>query len=285
MRGESTNCRPGATRLSAKALVLVLLALACALFVRALLETRLHAHGWDKNYAGDIAYLVVPPILALLLCPLLRDNASWLRCFLALRRVSLSGLAVAIALGLLIRVTWWAQLIASVSFGMAADPKPGAPAEFHLQFECPPPAIFATGLLVTAMLVPIVEETLHRGIVQSSLSNLGNSFAIVASAAIFAAFHGQGSYAFIFIVGLALGIQFQRTQTLWTGIATHATYNGLIQFDWRCLQSTWNPPPGDIPLYVPGFAALGAMLGSVTAAAFVLARCAPGHPERTGTKD
>ena len=39
----------------------------------------------------------------------------------------------------------------------------------------------------------------------------------------------------VFLMGVVLGTQFWNTRTLWTTIVTHATYNGLVQFDWRCL--------------------------------------------------
>jgi len=57
-------------------------------------------------------------------------------------------------------------------------------------------------------------------------------------------------------MGLVIGAQFWLTGSLWTTIITHATYNGLAQLDWRCLQAHWNPTPESVPLRVPGAIAL-----------------------------
>jgi hypothetical protein len=64
---------------------------------------------------------------------------------------------------------------------------------------------------------------------------------------------------------------------------THVTYNGLMQFDWRCLQGQWNPPADRLPLLLPG---AGALLSLAVACLLVVAllcyqqagaRTAPAH--------
>ena len=247
---------PTAVRIPFRQLLAIILALVLALVVRAWLARVLPAYGLENPDARYLAYLVVPPILLVMLAPVLVGHRAFLRRLFSPRRLTLRLALAAIALGVATRVVWWSQLVARVSLGATAGGDPAAIAGPAFAWSCPPMPSLVLGLLVMAMLVPLVEETLHRGLLQSALMHAGALPAILISASIFTVFHPPSSYGFVFFMGLVLGVQFWVTGSLWTTVTTHATYNGLIQLDWRCLQGRWNPPPDSVPLLVPGISAL-----------------------------
>ena len=106
----------------------------------------------------------------------------------------------------------------------------------------------AMGVIVMAVLVPIIEEVVHRGFVQSALYRYGPVVAILGAAAVFTVFHPPGSWGFVFSAGVMLGTQYRITKSLWSSLISHATINALIQLDWRCLRGQWNPPATETPI-------------------------------------
>ncbi|MBI1337759.1 MAG: CPBP family intramembrane metalloprotease [Phycisphaera sp.] len=92
-------------------------------------------------------------------------------------------------------------------------------------------------LVCTAIFfVPIFEEMMYRGLVQSCLLGaLGDSqrlWVIVIGASLFTLVHvgggvGVESLPTIFLLALGLGTLYERTGTLWPGIALHAAFNAL----------------------------------------------------------
>ena len=187
----------------------------------------------------------------------------------------------ATALGVTMRALWWSQLVAGISFGLTVNDDPVAAVGQSISWNCPPAGALLLGVLVMALLVPLMEEALHRGLVQSALAHRGPVPAVMMSATIFTVFHPPTSYGFVFLMGLILGAQFWLTGSLWATMITHAIYNGLVQFDWRCLQGQWNPPADSLPQTIPGLLALGVLMFSLLASLALLrcqkagARCAP----------
>ncbi len=94
-------------------------------------------------------------------------------------------------------------------------------------------ASFAASVLVA----PIVEETLFRGLVFSSLrTKLPTVLAAIIAAAIFGLLHGQvNAMIYTFIFGLVLTWLYVRSRSLVPGILLH-TLNNLIAF-WILLHS------------------------------------------------
>ena len=121
-----------------------------------------------------------------------------------------------------------------------------------------------------ALLVPIIEEIVHRGLIQSSMSHRGPIVAITTSAFLFAIFHPPASYLFVFTWGIVLGVQFWKSQNLWPSLLSHATYNGLIQLDWRCITGTWNPTMSDLPLVKPGIIAITGLAFAIVVVTWLL---------------
>lgn len=251
-------------------IVAILVIQTAALFARSFLQLRLQHQGLGAEFAKDLSYLVVPVILGILLFPILRDHKAFLLGLFRRKYLTLRLVATAIAIGLLMRTAWWCQLVARVSFGITANPDPAALAGPSFSFGCPPFRVIALGFVVTAVLIPVIEEIVHRGLIQSSMSHRGPVVAITTSAILFAVFHPPASYLFVFAWGIVFGIQFWKSQTLWPSLISHSTYNGLIQLDWRCMTGTWNPPSSDLPLIGPGIVAIGGLAFSVGMVAWLI---------------
>jgi membrane protease YdiL (CAAX protease family) len=96
------------------------------------------------------------------------------------------------------------------------------------QSKYAPLTTYAT-LFAAAFVAPICEETFFRGFVFMGLSRvMPLGWAIVLSSFLFALAHGDpGSFAVLFIIGLALAFLRWRTQSLWPGIFLHFLNNGL----------------------------------------------------------
>jgi membrane protease YdiL (CAAX protease family) len=210
-----------------------------ALFVRAYLQLDLQQQGLDADFAQDLSYLVVPPILALLMLPIIRANMDLLRDVLDPGRVDLRLVLTAIGIAVLARLVWWLQLFARVLLGISRDSGLEDSIGPVFSFACPPTQAMLVALLVFGCLIPIVEELINRGLIQSWLMPRGKWFAIVASAMLFAIFHAPASIPPAFIAGIVFGIQYARTRSLWAPIITHASYDLLIILDWRCLNGIW----------------------------------------------
>lgn len=82
--------------------------------------------------------------------------------------------------------------------------------------------------ITIAVIAPIVEELLFRGMIMQSLRKYGNGFAVVASALMFGLYHGNFvQMVFAFIAGLVMGLVVVRTGSLWTSILIHFINNGI----------------------------------------------------------
>ncbi|WP_075657467.1 type II CAAX endopeptidase family protein [Pseudochrobactrum sp. B5] len=87
---------------------------------------------------------------------------------------------------------------------------------------------FGILLFTGALLTPLGEEAVFRGVIGNVLNRYGPWAGVVGSAAIFAAAHGP-SVIFLdaFLVGILTGILLRKTGSVWPGLATHVIYNGL----------------------------------------------------------
>jgi len=262
--------QPPALRIPIRHLLLVILAQVLALFTQAWLSQALLARGYTESDAHYLAYLVVPPILLIMLAPVLVRHRQFLLRLFSPRRVTLRLALAAVALGVTTRLVWWAQMTARVSLGITVNDDPQAVAGPAFSWACPPLPSLMLGLLVMAVVIPVIEETLHRGVLQSAFVPKGPMPAILISALVFTVFHPAASYGFVFFMGIVLGIQFWVTGSLWVTMITHATFNGLIQFDWRCLRGQWNPPPESLPQLVPGAISLAVLAGALALIAALL---------------
>lgn len=83
-------------------------------------------------------------------------------------------------------------------------------------------------LFTSAVLGPIGEELVFRGVIASALGKYGSWVGVIGSAAIFGIVHGPSVILLdAFVVGLFLGILYYRSGSIWPPIALHVVYNGL----------------------------------------------------------
>lgn len=251
-------------------LTAVIVATIAALFCRAWLELELLSAGYHKYYAADLSYLAVPPILLFLLSPIWRLDGALISSLYRRRNLTFALVFNAIAVGVLLRTAAWCELVAGISFGWYSNPDVAAIGGPAFSFSCPEPNVLMLGIAVMVVLVPIVEETIHRGFIQTWLSERGAVVAIAAQALLFMLAHQPSSWAFAFVAGVVFGIQYWRTKSLWASLITHATINGLIQLDWRCTRGQWNPPPSEVPIWSSGISSIIVLILALLLVAFVL---------------
>lgn len=88
----------------------------------------------------------------------------------------------------------------------------------------------ALSVVMVVVVAPLTEELVFRGVVLRALAQrLGRWWAIVASAVLFAAYHGTAWTAVpLAALGMATGWLAWNRRSLWPAIALHALYNGVI---------------------------------------------------------
>lgn len=242
--------------------IAVIVATTAALIGRAWLQVELLAGGLPKDYAADLSYLVVPPILLVLLAPVLSKDRSFLVEQFRYPGISLSIVFEAVLIGLLLRIVSWAKLVAGVAFGVYRSDDPLAIEGPRFAFQCASPHVVILGFVVMAVMIPVIEEVTHRAYIQSALHDRGPLIAISVSAIIFAIFHPPANLAFTFFAGVVLGYQYWYSGSLWPSLISHATVNGLIQIDWRCLAVQWNPHATELPILSSGIPAILVLMTS-----------------------
>lgn len=243
-----------------------------ALIFRAWLQIALLEAGFRRDLAADLSYLLVPPVLLFLLFPVWRQQSVFIAKLFERRAVTVRLIFRAIAIGCLLRLAAWSELIAGVSFGWYRNPDSTAIIGPIFTFDCPAPHAVLLGIVVMVILVPVVEETIHRGLLQTWLYKRGAVFAIAVSSLTFMLVHRPSSWAFVFVAGIVFGIQYWQTASLWSSVITHSTINGLIQLDWRCIRGHWNPPATDTPLWSSGIVSLCLLLLALLSIGFLLGK-------------
>jgi membrane protease YdiL (CAAX protease family) len=234
-------CRP-VFRVSILAIMLFQL---CALFARSALELSLVGKGSDRSVAGDLSYLIVPPILMALLYPYLRRHKHALASLFQPCRLTLRLCCFSLLLGVLMRVTYWAVLTVLMWLGLIKNDDPGAIVGPVLYFDCPPLLVLGLSFVVMALLVPVVEEVINRGFLLHALLPRGTVMSVSLSACLFAVVHRTDTGVAAFVAGLFLGVQLLNARTLWAPLLAHAAYNASATFQWDCFRIIWNPPAED----------------------------------------
>jgi membrane protease YdiL (CAAX protease family) len=141
---------------------------------------------------------------------------------LGLRRTAAGG-SITLVAALLVATGIAAQLLEPVFHGMREQDV--RPARF------PGGGTAGLALVLTAIAIcilgPFAEELFFRGLVMGCLRPLGAWPAVLGSAAVFAAAHLQpAAFPILFCVGAALGLLYERTGSLWPGVAFHVVNNG-----------------------------------------------------------
>jgi membrane protease YdiL (CAAX protease family) len=140
---------------------------------------------------------------------------------LGFRRPTSSALAdaVAVALGL-----WLLSIAVNVASVRIFGPHPQSLIETFGAHRGP--LAYALDMAASAVVAPVAEETLFRGVVFGGLAQrLPLWIAAVLSALLFALFHGLGVVLPIFVLGVGLAYVYARTATIWAPMATHGLVN------------------------------------------------------------
>jgi len=222
-------------------IALLMLFLTAALFIRSFVQIRMVSIGYEPVAAKHLSALVGFVALGLFMWPVLtrvwptvralfRQPASWLRMSLA-----------SSALGI---VVWLVQMLAMLAYsayewiGRGPYSQPASP-EYY--FNCSNPMSLFLAIPVMAVVTPIVEEIIHRGLILHSLLPRGKTLAITVSAAAFAIFHRPEAVPFAFMFGLIAAFQMLHYQTLWAVVITHAAVNLVTEIVNNCIGVTWQP--------------------------------------------
>jgi membrane protease YdiL (CAAX protease family) len=89
-------------------------------------------------------------------------------------------------------------------------------------------AAFAANAVVIVLLAPLTEELFYRGLGARALGLFGAPVAIVGTAIMFGLAHGLlAALPALVFFGLGLAWVRVRSESVWPGVAAHATYNGL----------------------------------------------------------
>jgi membrane protease YdiL (CAAX protease family) len=172
---------------------------------------------WSSAVAGLIQFIV----FLLLVWLLARGRPA--RSYLALRRPSSWSRAAAIA-GALIVLIW--------VLGLAMRPFLDPGEEQNLIPEGWDPSRagpFAANFAVVALLAPVVEELMFRGLGYTLLEQLGRWPAILLTALAFALAHGLvEGLPILLLFGAGLAYLRSRVNSIVPGILVHAAFNSVV---------------------------------------------------------
>lgn len=137
-------------------------------------------------------------------------------------RTSWRWLAVGVGGGLVAFVlARLATLLVTLVVGPTADIQ-----EIYTDTGAAGPVSLVLTLLFIAVLTPIGEEVLFRGVVANALLRYGKIAGVLGSAIVFAAVHGPNlAVVTALIVGLINAELFRRSRSIWPGVVVHAVNN------------------------------------------------------------
>lgn len=222
-------------------IVVIMLFQVAALFSRQYLNRDLVGSGYDATVAKHLSYLVVPIISLVLMWPILSENKGPLRQLLRLPKTWPKMFLAAIGLGFALRIAWWSGVFSLTSLGILETAQPGQAIDLSYYFACPPFNVLILTVIVMAVLTPLTEEIISRGLIFGTMTHRDPRLAVVVSAALFAILHQPSGIPIAFVFGVFAAVQLIHYRYLWAPIITHGTYNLLITLDWDCLHATWLP--------------------------------------------
>jgi membrane protease YdiL (CAAX protease family) len=171
---------------------------------------------YDTAVFGGLFYLIVLGVVLAI------ASGLDLREAFALRAPRSWAVAAGIAVGLLVTllvVTAALEPVLGAGEEQGLDPSGWRPERA--------PAL-ALNAVVTALLGPLVEELLFRGLGFHLLAQFGHPAAIVITAIAFALTHGIAvGLPIFFVIGVGLGFIRSRTASIYPPLLLHAGFNGL----------------------------------------------------------
>lgn len=242
------------------------------LLLRSWWQLELPSYGISDAVSADLSYLIVFPLMAMLFYPILRQFWSHLCNKLKFTNLSVKAIAIGIGVGLALRFFRWGAVIGGVSFGYFVNPAPGASADLVVRFGCPPYAVLVLSLFVMAILIPVVEEIINRGLLLEWLLNYGRLAALIFSSILFAMLHRPETIGIAFVFGLFAGLLYINSGSLWPSLFAHFSYNVMAVVDWDCINTVWNPQSVTDPLRGVGLLAVALALCSFALACVLVSK-------------
>lgn len=84
-------------------------------------------------------------------------------------------------------------------------------------------------LAVGAVVIPVAEELLFRGVLYGGLRRYGVARATIVSAAVFGLAHGPTVVALgAFVLGVIMALVYERTGSLWPAVVAHGVNNAIL---------------------------------------------------------
>ena len=171
---------------------------------------------YDAAVYGGLFYLLILGIVLVI------ASGIYPREAFALRSPTSWAVAAGIAVGLLVSLLVVSALL---------EPVLGAGEEQGLDptgWRPERAGAFALNAVVTALLGPLVEEFLFRGIGFYLLAQFGQLAAIVVTSIAFALTHGIAvGLPIFFIIGVGLGFIRSRTESIYPALLLHAGFNSI----------------------------------------------------------
>jgi len=174
--------------------------------------------------ATDLFYLAV--LAGVWLFVVRRYGAGW--ASLGLRLPERRTLPLALVLFLVLAIGCVA-IIAGLTWALGTL---GLPARVTPRSAAPTPAdsLFIVAVVGSALLTPVAEEVLFRGVLYQALrKHTGAVRATLGSAVLFTVLHWWPAMVpeFLFL-GIVLAVVFERTRSLYPSMVMHAAYNAAI---------------------------------------------------------
>lgn len=171
---------------------------------------------YETAIVGAFFYLLVLAVILVIASGFDRREAF------ALRRPTSWRTAILLSIGL---------LVVLLAVAAALEPIFGAGEEQGLDptgWDPDRAGALALNFVLTAMVAPIVEELMFRGIGFFLLEQFGQAAAIVVTAIAFALTHGivEGIPVF-FVIGVGLAFMRSRTKSIYPPVLMHAGFNGI----------------------------------------------------------
>lgn len=150
----------------------------------------------------------------------------WLRvrvpAALGLRRISARWVLISIGAGI-------GVVILNILVTIVVLTLTGPPSDLQADYKAAASGgilFFLLTLMAGAVLTPIGEEFLFRGVLATALDRYGPWVAVLGSSAVFAVAHGINYILPVaFVVGAVAALLLRKTGSVWPGVIVHATNN------------------------------------------------------------
>jgi len=238
-------------------IVVVMLFQVCSLFIREFVRLRLNQSGMSDAEAKHLSALVGFAVLVILMFPVLRDiwpalrplfakPKNWVATVISASIIGCSIFAINIIILIWVATLPWLESLDGTEAAV-----------FVSSFACSNPWILVLSISVMALLTPLFEETVNRGLFLHTLLPRGKWLAIFGSAVLFTVLHKDITDPFVFLFGIYAAVQILCWRNLWGVIVTHGVVNALGQTDIHCINNFWIP--GDINPTIGGREQLSAI--------------------------